>query len=108
MKLNPVPFDMIKDGRKTCEARLYDEKRQKIDLGDRIVFNRLDGNTETLEVVVVGLLRYGTFGDMFAHVGAERFGGKTAEGLADAMLSYYSQQEQDDHGVLGIDMAIVR
>ena len=42
MKLNPKPFAMIAEGRKTIELRLYDEKRQGISLGDTIVFK----NTE--------------------------------------------------------------
>jgi len=34
MKLYPEPFQMIADGRKTIELRLYDEKRKKIKAGD--------------------------------------------------------------------------
>ena len=36
MQLNPVPFAMIKSGQKTIELCLYDEKRQKIAIGDTI------------------------------------------------------------------------
>lgn len=107
MKLAPVPFEMITRGEKTCEARLYDEKRRQIDLGDTIIFSRADNPTETLEARVVGLLRYETFGDMFAHVGAERFGGTSPESLAEIMLEYYDQTKQDTHGVLGIELALV-
>ena len=42
MKLNPKPYKMIKDGQKTVEMRLYDEKRQAISVGDIITFQ----NTE--------------------------------------------------------------
>ena len=38
MQLKPEPFAMIKDGTKTIELRLYDEKRRNIKVGDRIVF----------------------------------------------------------------------
>ena len=38
MKLALEPFDMIADGRKTIELRLYDDKRKKIKLGDEIQF----------------------------------------------------------------------
>ena len=36
MKLKLSPFEKIKDGSKTIELRLYDEKRQKVKIGDFI------------------------------------------------------------------------
>ena len=38
MKLNNGPFDMIKNGTKDIEMRLYDEKRRKIKIRDNIDF----------------------------------------------------------------------
>lgn len=106
MKLAQIPFDMVASGEKTCEARLYDEKRHQIDLGDTIIFRQVD-TQRTLEAKVVGLLRYETFGDMFAHVGAERFGGDDPESMTENMLEYYDQTKQDLYGVLGIELALV-
>lgn len=106
MKLAQIPFDMIASGEKTCEARLYDEKRRQIDLGDTIIFRQVD-TQQTLEVKVIGLLRYETFGDMFAHVGVERFGGTDPESMTEVMLEYYDQARQDAYGVLGIELALV-
>ena len=34
MQLQPIPFEMIKNGTKTIELRLCDEKRRKIQIGD--------------------------------------------------------------------------
>ena len=36
MKLNKSPFERIKNGTKTIEFRLYDEKRKQIKVGDKI------------------------------------------------------------------------
>ena len=47
MKLNPKPYKMIKDGQKTVEMRLYDEKGQAISVGDIIKFQ----NTENTEEI---------------------------------------------------------
>ena len=107
MKLAPVAFELIASGKKTCEARLYDGKRRQIDLGDTIIFSQVDTPSQTCEAKVVGLLRYETFGDMFAHVGAERFGGTDPESIAETMLEYYDQAQQDRYGVLGIELALV-
>lgn len=47
MQLTPSPFQMIKEGTKTIELRLFDEKRRKIQIGDIIEFS----NTETGEKI---------------------------------------------------------
>lgn len=41
MKLQKSPFEKIKNGTKTVEFRLYDEKRRKINIGDQIEFSKL-------------------------------------------------------------------
>ena len=41
MKLNKEPFEKIRDGKKTIELRLNDEKRQRVRVGDSIVFRSL-------------------------------------------------------------------
>lgn len=38
MNLMPAPLKMIREGRKTIELRLYDEKRKQISIGDIITF----------------------------------------------------------------------
>ena len=41
MKLNDEPFQKIRDGKKTIELRLFDEKRRKLELGDHIIFSKV-------------------------------------------------------------------
>ena len=38
MKLKPSPMKLFREGHKTIELRLYDEKRKKIAVGDTIKF----------------------------------------------------------------------
>ena len=42
MKLKPLPFAAIQSGKKVLELRLNDEKRQKIKIGDTIVFTQTE------------------------------------------------------------------
>ena len=65
MKLQPKYYDYIKDGTKRIELRLYDEKRSQIQLGDKIKFLKEPELSETMEVDVVGLLRYNSFSNLF-------------------------------------------
>ena len=41
MKLLDIPYDKILSGKKSIEIRLFDEKRQKINIGDFIEFSKL-------------------------------------------------------------------
>ena len=66
LKLQERFFDYIENGTKRIELRLYDEKRRaKINLGDEIEFLKLPDLEDKLKVKVCGLLRYGSFSDLF-------------------------------------------
>ena len=41
MKLNNEPFHLVKNGTKTIEVRLNDEKRQEVQNGDTIILTNL-------------------------------------------------------------------
>ena len=74
LKLATEPFEAIVSGKKTIESRLYDEKRQKIQLGDEVTFTNRENTSQTVTVRVVGLLRYQTFHDLFIHNNPAKFG----------------------------------
>ena len=52
MQLQPSPFKMIRDGTKTIELRLFEEKRKIIRIGDTISFT----NTVSKEIPNVKVL----------------------------------------------------
>ena len=59
-------FKAIKDGRKTIEMRLNDEKRKEFKIGDTIVFkNRKNGNT--LKCNITNLYQYNNFEELYKH-----------------------------------------
>ena len=65
MKLQEDPFERIKNGTKTIEFRLYDEKRQQVKVGDQIEFSKLPNLQEKLLVDVTELYREDTFENLF-------------------------------------------
>ena len=65
MKLNESPFERIKNGTKTIEFRLYDEKRKKIKIGDKIEFSKLPDLQEKILVDVLDIYRDKTFENLF-------------------------------------------
>lgn len=104
MKLSDIPFAMIADGQKTIESRLFDDKRQKVQLGDELVFSHLDDSSRTVHTKVVGLLHYANFNDMFSRNDPRKFGGRDADELTRQILTYYSVEDQEEYGVLGIEI----
>jgi ASC-1-like (ASCH) protein len=108
MNLHSVPFEMIKSGQKTIELRLFDEKRQKIKVGDRIVFTNT-ANGETLSATVVNLHRFDSFEELYRALPLLQCG-YTTEDIDTAtptdMEQYYSVEQQNKYGVVGIAIQI--
>ena len=106
MKLHHAPFEKIKSGEKTIELRLFDEKRQKINPGDKIVFTN-NATGETLTKTVLKLHRFDSFEDLYKALPLLQCG-YTAEDIVTAhpsdMERYYSAEEQKKYGVVGIEL----
>lgn len=104
MNLNDTPFNRIKEETKTIELRLNDEKRQLLGIGDYIEFT----NRQTLEkmlVEIINLYRYNNFEELYKHFNKIAMG-YAEEDVADPkdMEEYYSKEEQEKYGVVGIEM----
>ena len=88
MKLQKSPFERIKNGTKTVEFRLYDEKRRKINIGDQIEFSKLPDLQETILVDVLDLYRDNTFENLFKKL--------------------FDDDEEKQYGVVGIKISLVK
>ena len=108
LKLAAEPFNAIISGNKTIESRLYDAKRQKIQIGDRIIFTNRDNSEQTVTAEVVGLLRYATFRNLFSHNNPRKFGGDNVEWLENQISEFYSIEDQNIYGVIGIEFKVCR
>ena len=107
LKLATEPFNAIISGNKTIESRLYDAKRQKIQIGDQIIFTNRDNSEQTVTAEVVGLLRYATFRDLFSHNNPRKFGGDNVEWLENQISEFYSIEDQKIYGVIGIEFKVL-
>ena len=104
MRLNEGPFNLIKCGSKTIELRLNDEKRQLIKKGDVIEFeNRI--TLEKLKVVVLNLHKYNNFFELYSNFDKISMGyAEDEEANPSDMELYYSREEQEKYGVVGIEI----
>lgn len=108
MKLNNEPFTNIKNGTKTIEMRLNDEKRQLLKIKDLIEFT----NRETLEKMLVevqNLYHFSSFDELYRHFDKVSIGyNENEEADPKDMEKYYSKEEQNEYGVLGIELKKIK
>ena len=107
MKLNPEPFYAVKAGYKTIELRLNDEKRQKLKVGDDIIFHRIDEPSETVTKKVSALRHFADFEELFQKLPLLKCGYTpfTWQGAnPEQMESFYSKEQQAKYHVVGIEL----
>lgn len=108
MKLNDAPFETVKNGSKTIELRLYDEKRRKIKTGDTICFKAKAG---IVTAKVKALYLFKSFEELYAELPLDKCGyapGELATASPDDMLLYYSKEQIKKYGVIGIEIEVVK
>lgn len=108
MGLQPKYYDFLESGTKRIELRLYDEKRRAIEIGDVIEFAKSE--TEKLRAEVVGLLRYGSFRDLFEDFPVEILADEsmTKEELLRDLEEFYTPEKQAEFGVVGIRIKLLQ
>lgn len=102
MKLLEKPFENIKNGTKTVEFRLYDEKRRKIQIGDKIEFSKLPELEEKIMVEVLDLYQTRTFKELFEKVYTKQ---EDINSHMETIYSIYSKEEET-YGTLGIKIKL--
>ena len=108
MKLQDSPFRKIQKGLKTIELRLYDEKRQKVQVGDQIEFTNLEDRKQKLLTRVIALHLFDSFDELFRALPAGAMGYNNGQvPKAEDMECYYSKEEQTRCGVVGIRIALL-
>lgn len=102
MKLQNEPFKQIKKQIKKIEIRLNDEKRKIFEINDYIEFT----NITTLEIMFVkitNLYHFESFEKLFNNFDNSILGC----GSYEEMYKYYSREEENKYGVLGIEIKVL-
>lgn len=108
LKLQPKYFELMKNGIKTIEVRLLDEKRQQIKVGDEIEFLKEPEREEKLLTLVKNLYFYPSFEELLNSYPIENFAGNenSKEELMSILNTFYSKEEQEKYGVVGIRVEV--
>jgi len=104
MKVQTKYYNLLKNGIKTVELRLFDEKRQLIHIGDTIQFSDLSNPDDTFQAKVVALHRAPDFASLCETIRPEQAGFKNQGELLQIMEQFYPPKEQQEYGVVGIEI----
>lgn len=107
MKLNPEPYKKIRQGKKTIELRLYDEKRRRIEVGDIIEFANIENKEFSVKARVLALHIFPSFKALYENLPLDKCG-YTEDNIHLAsyhdMEKFYSLENQKKYGVVGIEL----
>ncbi|MEI6353052.1 MAG: ASCH domain-containing protein [Candidatus Nomurabacteria bacterium] len=99
--LHNESFEKIKNGSKKIEARLLDEKRKLIKVGDKILFLNRE-NSETLMREVKDIIFAISFERLLIDRNIKDFGYDTKEEFLEVLYQFYSKEDEEKLGVIGI------
>lgn len=105
MRLVDFAFKKILNKEKNIEIRLNDEKRRLIKIGDIIEFTHIDTG-EILRVRVINLYKFKTFEELFNTFEHKRLGLKETDD-ASIMNNFYTKEELDKYGAIGIEIELI-
>ncbi|MGN1000321.1 MAG: ASCH domain-containing protein [Bacilli bacterium] len=108
MKLRNTPFLRIKEGSKTIEMRLYDEKRKMINKNDLIEFTNID-TSEVLTVNVLDIHIFNNFEELYRAFNKQSIGYRDEEVASFSdMNTYYCNEDIKKYGVVGIEIELIK
>ena len=98
-------FDVVKNGSKTVEVRINDEKRRKMTIGDELVFIKRPLEIEKIVTKITDLKVYNTFNELvkdydIKNLYLETF---TKDEFLKLLERFYSKEEQEKYGVVAIE-----
>lgn len=104
MRLNNEPFNKIKEGTKTVELRLLDEKRKTLRVGDKIIFTNRTNN-EKIDVLVTNLFKADSFAPIYEKYSKVAMGyNEEDDANPEDMEEYYSKEEIKKYGCIAIEI----
>lgn len=104
MNLYHNAFELLKNGKKRVEMRLYDEKRRKLKKYDQIEFTDTD-TKEKLILVIEDIYIFPDFKELYQHFSKVELGYLPEEEASyEDMYKYYSSEDILKYGVVGIKL----
>lgn len=105
MRVNEKYYNLLKNGIKTIELRLNDEKRRQIKVGDKIEFINGSDKNDSFCAQVAALHFAPDFETLCTTLITPAQGGfETKEELLNVLQTFYTPAAQQKFGVVGIEI----
>lgn len=104
MNVKTKYYQLLKSGKKTIELRLFDEKRQKIKIGDEILFSDSSNQDDNFKATVLKLHRAENFNALCQIIKPEQAGFSSRGELISVLEEFYAPSAQKKSGVVGIEI----
>lgn len=104
MNVQTKYYNLLKSGKKIIELRLFDEKRQKIKVGDEIRFYDLSNQEDNFKAIVINLHRAESFEALCERITPSQAGFSTKTELISVLEEFYTPAAQEQYGVVGIEI----
>ncbi len=105
MHLRSLRFEQIANGTKTIEVRIYDEKRQKLKVGDNIQFINNEFPNKIITKTIKDIIKFPTLTELFQKVSLAEAGYPLGTSIEESTIDtqqYYNQIEEIRFGVVAI------
>ncbi len=101
LKLMPKYFDMIENGTKTFEGRLYDEKRKLFIIGDEIKFIKEPEHKKSVSAKIKNIFLFKDFEEMADEIDKAKLGfaNSSNEEMISTYYSIYEREKVEKYGV---------
>lgn len=106
MHLQLEHYNQVKNGIKTIELRLFDEKRKQIKVGDLLQFYNAPNAEDAFNTKIINLHKYPSFKDLCANIDCRKCGFETVEELLESLGRFYPDEKQKELGVVGIEIEL--
>lgn len=106
--LHPDIFEIVLKGQKNVEARVNDEKRRKLKVGDTLVFLKRPLEDETITATITNLEYYNNFEELVKHYDIKNLYLEdfTKKEFLDTLARFYTKEDQEKYGVVAISFKI--
>ena len=100
-------LERIASGSKQIESRINDAKRRTFAAGDKIIFIDNDDESRRITAAITALHHYPTFAELFASHDIALFGEPDHATALAKIREFYSEEDEKENGVVGIEVKIV-
>lgn len=103
-------YEQVKNGTKNVEARVNDEKRRQLKIGDIIEVAKRPDENESLRVRITSLKRFSNFDELADNYPIERLysASFTKEQYLALFPKFYSDEEINKYGTVAIEFEVIK